>query len=135
MKPLLSVFFAAFLFSACTLDTLEPRYDARNNIIGYYQVEEHSATYNDVTYYSMRISKSRYSREIYLDNFYVDNLRVSAIYEYNNITIPYQVVDGYEIEGVGSFSGNQLKMSYSVKDRYNNSQKDFCETKSWFDYY
>jgi hypothetical protein len=42
----------------------EPRYDSRDKIVGRYDVEEYSDTYNQITEYSIYILKSRYSREI-----------------------------------------------------------------------
>jgi len=134
MKSLIVISLVAIVFSSCIVDTIEPRYDPRDKLVGYYDVEEYSETYNDVTNYSMHISKSGYDREIYLNNFYAVELRIYAIVNYDKITIPYQVADGYEIEGVGTIHGNELHLSYSVKDRYNNSRTDFCETKAWFDY-
>jgi hypothetical protein len=134
MKRLLAIGFLALLFSACADNYYEPRYDPRDKLVGYYEVEEYSETYNDITYYTLRISKSGYDREIYLSNFYDSDLRVYAILDYDKITIPFQVVDGFQIEGIGAVHGNELDLSYSIKDRYNNFRTDFCETKAWFDY-
>jgi hypothetical protein len=121
-------------FGACTVETVEPRYDPRDKIVGYYEVEEFSKTYNDITHYSIHIYKSGYYGEVFLDNFYAADLRVYAILDYDRITIPFQIVDGYEIDGAGSIHGNELDLNYRVKDRYNNSRTDYCETTAWFDY-
>ena len=90
---------------------------------------------NDYTYYSVRISKDNYSnRRIYLNNFYGANVQVYAYVDYTKITIPSQVVDGYEIEGTGTLHGSDLSLNYRVKDWYHNSVTDFCETwgeKDW----
>jgi hypothetical protein len=82
----------------------------------------------------MKVSKARYAREIYLDNFYAADISVYATLDYDKIDIPYQVVDGYEIEGVGTIYGNEIELSYWVKDRYSDTRADFCETRARFDY-
>ena len=134
MKTIILLFFTAIMISSCTIYDVEPRYDRRDKIVGLYEVEEYSETYNDFTYYSLTISKSGYAREIYLHNFYDAGIRVYAVLNYDGITIPYQVVDGYEIEGNGTVFGNELNLSYRVKDRYNNLPSDFCDTKAWLEY-
>jgi hypothetical protein len=135
MKRLMIFAFIALMFSACTIEHIEPRYDARDRIVGYYDVEEYSKTYHDYTYYDLHISRSAYDdREIYLNNFYASDLRVLAVLNQDRITIPFQVVDGYEIEGVGTVHGNEIDFDYSVKDRYNHSYTDFCETTAKLDY-
>ena len=120
-----------FLASASTFYDVEHRYDSRDKFVGYYDVEEFSETYNDITYYEMRISRSRYDREVYLDNFYASDLRVYAIVTFDDIRIPFQVVDGYEIEGSGTLYHDELNLSYRVKDIYDNSVADYCETVAW----
>ena len=109
----------------------EPRYDSRDKIVGRYDVEEYSDTYNQYTQYSIYILKSRYSREIYIDNFYAANIRVNASLDYDRITIPYQIVNGYEVEGGGTVYGNSVSMNYRVKDTYSNSYSDFCQTDAY----
>jgi hypothetical protein len=134
MKRLFSIGLLAFIFSACTEYYYEPRYDPRDRLVGRYEVEEYSETYSDITYYSLRISKSGYDHEIYLSNFYAMDLQVYAILSHGKITIPFQIVDGYEIEGVGSVYDNELILNYRVKDRYNNAPADFCEMNAWLEY-
>jgi hypothetical protein len=134
MKPLIMLFLTALTLTSCYVESVEPRYDARDRIVGNYEVEEYSETYNDFTYYSLYISKSRYVDEIFLDNFYGTEISVHATLAYDKITIPFQVVNGYEIDGVGTIYGNEIELSYRVKDRYNNTRADFCETKATFDY-
>ncbi len=97
-------------------------------MIGQYHVDEYSATYREWIYYSIHISKATSSDKIYMDNFYGSNISVYAFVDYDRITIPYQAVDGYEIEGAGTFQGNYLRLNYSVRDIYENSYTDFCET-------
>lgn len=131
MKNLI-VFAGLLLFAtSCTFYDVEPRYDMREKFIGYYDVEEYSETYNELTLYEMRISKSRYDREIYLDNFYAADLRVYAIVSFDDIRIPFQIVDGFEIEGTGTLHHDELTLTYRVKDTYNHSVADYCETVAW----
>ena len=131
MKKLILFAVLIVFASSCTFYDVEPRYDSREKFLGYYDVEEFSETYNDVTYYEMRISKSRYDREIYLDNFYAADLRVYATVSFDDIRIPFQIVDGYEIEGSGTLHRDELNLSYRVKDIYDNSIADYCETVAW----
>lgn len=131
MKKLILFAVLIVFASSCTFYDVEPRYDSREKFLGYYDVEEFSETYNDVTYYEMRISKSRYDREIYLDNFYAADLRVYATVTFDDIRIPFQIVDGYEIEGSGTLHRDELNLTYRVKDIYDNSTADYCETVAW----
>jgi hypothetical protein len=127
--------FTLLIFScACTIDNNDPRYDQRNDVVGYYDVEEYSQSYNDVTYYSMQISKGRSYDEIVLRDLYADGLRVYAILNYDRITIPFQVVDGYEIDGTGTVYGSKINLDYRVKDRVNNARTDYCQTTARFSY-
>ena len=131
MKNLISFTALVVLATSCTFYDVEPRYDSRDKFVGYYDVEEYSETFNDMTFYEMRISKSAYDREIYLHNFYGADIRVYATVNFDEIRIPYQVVDGYEIEGSGSIYRDELSLSYRVKDLYDDSVSDFCETTAW----
>ena len=131
MKNLISFTALVLLATSCTFYDVEPRYDSRDKFVGYYDVEEYSETYNDMTFYEMRISKSGYDREIYLNNFYGADLRVYATVSFDEIRIPFQVIDGYEIEGSGSIYRNELSLSYRVRDLYDDSVSDFCETTAW----
>ncbi|MGC1241388.1 MAG: hypothetical protein WA874_07360 [Chryseosolibacter sp.] len=125
--------FAALILvvASCNDYDVEPRYDDRNRFVGYYDVEEYSETYDEITTYEMRISRSRYEREIYIDNFYASDLRVYAIVSYDEIRIPFQIVDGFEIEGSGRLRHGELTLSYRVKDTYDYSVADYCETVGW----
>ena len=124
--------FALVVLSACTVYNVEPRYDSRDKITGSYDVEEYSHTWNDNTYYTMRIVKSGsdYS-DIYIRNFYGADIEVYAYVNYDKITIPYQVVDGYEVEGTGTIYGSRMEMNYSVRDTYEYTETDFCEMTAW----
>ena len=131
MRRLLPSLFLAIVAASCDFYDAEPRYDSRDRIIGRYDIEEYSETYNHYTTYSMYIHKSGYSREIYMDNFYAANIRVYAYLDYDRITIPHQIIDGYEVEGAGTVYGTSISMHYRVKDTYSNSYTDFCETDAW----
>ncbi len=127
--------FALLLLASCNVYYAEPRYDSRDQIVGSYDAEEYSDTYDESIYYSMIVSKSSHaSDEIYLNNFCGSNIRVYAYLDYNSITIPFQIVDGYEIEGVGHISESDLSLSYRVKDRISNTRTDFCDTMLYRNY-
>ena len=128
MKRLIFAASLLLVMASCDITIIEPRYDSRDQLVGYYHVEEYSETYDDYTNYTLRISKDyNSSYTIYLNNFYGADISVYARVDYNKITIPYQVVDGYEIEGVGNLSDSELSLNYRVKDLYQNSRTDFCE--------
>ena len=131
MKRLFPILIVAVLVASCDYYDAEPRYDARDKVVGRYDVEEYSETYNHYTTYSMYIRKSGYGREILIDNFYAADIRVYAYLDYDRITIPYQIIDGYEVEGAGTVYGSSISMHYRVKDTYANSYTDFCETDAW----
>jgi hypothetical protein len=131
MKNLI-LFTALLVFaSSCTFYDVEPRYDHRDKFVGYYDVEEYSETYGDYTFYEMRITRSPHDREIFLDNFYAADLRVYAIVSFDDIRIPLQVIDGYEVEGTGTLHHDELNLSYRVKDLLDHSVSDYCETVAW----
>lgn len=131
MKRLLPIAIVALIFTSCDYYDVEPRYDARDRVVGRYDVEEYSETYHQYASYSIYVRKTGYSRDIYIDNFYASNIRVFAYLDYDRITIPYQIVDGYEVEGTGTVYGSSINLHYRVKDTYTNSYTDFCETDAW----
>lgn len=131
MKKLLYLFLLIGL-SSCEFYYLEPGYNVRDRIVGQYEVEEYSETYNDYTRYSIWIDKSSvYSNQFYIDNFYGADIRVCASISYDKITIHRQVVNGYEIEGVGTVYGDEIEFSYSVRDIVTGTRTDFCEATAW----
>ena len=134
MKRLILLLVPAVLLTSCYFEEVQPRYDDRDRVVGWYDMEEYSETYNDMTYYSIKISKSNFYNEIYLDNFYAADIRVYAVLDYNNIRIPFQTVNGYEVEGTGTVHGSEISFNYRVKDLYGNSHADFCETRAIYDY-
>jgi hypothetical protein len=124
------VFFLLLIgLSACEFYYLDPVpvYDNRDSVIGRYDVDEYSETFNDHVSYSVYIKLGRYSDEIYIDNFYDVNVRVHATLVGGRITIRRQTINGYEIEGVGTIYGGEIDFHYSVRDHYSNVSTDFCE--------
>ncbi|HEY9006654.1 hypothetical protein [Ohtaekwangia sp.] len=130
MKRLLFAVSILVVLGSCQVNIIEPRYDARDKVTGYYAMEEFSATFNDYTYYTVQVTKyGNTGNEIYLDNFYGADIQVMAYVNGEKITIPYQVVDDYEIEGTGTMQGLNVSLNYSVRDLYNHTQTNFCETR------
>lgn len=135
MKKLLYATLFLTVLASCDIMIIEPRVDYRDRVIGYYEVEEYSNTYRDYVYYTINITRDgSQGTNIHINNFYGADICVHAFVDYNQITIPYQIVNGYEIEGVGSVSNGDINLDYSVKDLYNHSATDFCETWASRDY-
>lgn len=135
MKPLIMAAALLVLLASCDVTVIEPRYDYRDNVVGYYDIEEYSRTFDDYTYYAVHITKDGYSgNSIYLNNFYGANIRVHAYIDNNRITIPHQIIDDYEVEGVGTLRGSDLSLTYSVRDLYEHTPTDFCDTWAERDY-
>jgi hypothetical protein len=134
MKALIFAMISALMLTSCFYEeSVNTSYDYRDNVVGYYEVEEYSQTFNDKTYYDIDITRSGYGDEVWIDNFYAADISVKAIVNYERIRIPLQIVDGYEIEGSGIVRGSRIDFTYSVRDRYNHSATDFCETTAWLD--
>jgi hypothetical protein len=134
MKKVIIAALLLTTLASCEFNIIEPRYDYRDRVTGFYDVEEYSETYNDYHYYSINVTKYSSSRTVYLNNFYDADLSVYAYVDGDKLTIPLQIVDGYEIEGVGTIHSSDMSMSYRVKDLYNNIRTDFCETWGERDY-
>lgn len=124
------IFGILLVMTSCQIVVTDPNLDPRNQIIGSYQLREYSTTYNSTVTYSIFIYKSGYGNLVYIDNFYGAGLSVSGTLNGNTLTIPWQVQDGYEIEGVARVIGNSLQLSYTVHDAYNYST-DFCSSNAW----
>lgn len=113
---------------------VEPVYDDRDRFVGSYWMEERSQTYNDFTRFSIYIRKSGNYDEVVIENFYNSGVNVRANVDYDKIYIYRQVVNGYEIEGVGTLYGNEIELSYRVRDTYSyHKTTDFCNATAWFD--
>lgn len=131
MKRILPVAITALMMSSC-LYVVEPRVDYRDRILGRYTVDEFSRTFNDYAVYSIRISRSSQGYDVInIDNLYATGLRVKAYVRHDGITIPYQVIDGFEFEGSGTVRGGTVYLYYNVTDRYNWGPTDYLEAEGW----
>ncbi|HEY3430520.1 MAG TPA: hypothetical protein VGK39_07585 [Cyclobacteriaceae bacterium] len=130
MKKLIYLFLLIGL-SSCEFYYLEPRVTERDRLLGVYDVEEYSETFSDYTHYSISIESSGGYNSFVIDNFYGVGVRVRASISYDKITIYRQIIDGYEIEGVGTVYGDEISFSYSVRDLQSGSRTDFCEATAW----
>ena len=120
MKNLL--LFGTILFlGGCEVYIFEDPYvDDRNQFLGNYSVEEYSQVTEQFYTYSMTIKKSCCnSREVKINNFYGVGISVKAIVNNNRLTIPLQLVGGYEIDGTGKINYNKLELTYIVRNLYN----------------
>jgi hypothetical protein len=130
-----TVYFGALVLflSSCVgyYDNEPSSYEVRERFLGSYDVEEHSDTYHETTYYTMFIVRSYHSNEVILDGLYAANLQVYATVSNNYISIPFQVVDGFEIEGSGSYSRGRLDLHFTVYDSYADHARDYCETVAY----
>lgn len=129
MKRSLFFISAIILMTSCVdYHYTEPVYDARDRVVGYYEVEEFSQTYQELISYDIYVSKGRYTNnEIFLDDFYAANTRVLAYVDADRITIPLQVTNGYEIRGSGWVNNGRLTLDYRVKDLERRTYTDYCE--------
>jgi len=131
MKTL--VFIAAILLmTSCDVYYVEPvvpapSYDPRDLFVGSYDLSEYSSTYDEYWDYSVTIYKTGRS-ELVIDNFYNSGLRVYAGFNGNSIIVPWQIVDGYELQGDGYIEGSRLIITYKVRDTCTQSSAwDFCD--------
>lgn len=120
--------------ASCDFYYHDPVYDSRDRIIGRYEMEEFSETFNDHTHYDIWIDRSGSYDGIWIDNFYGVNIRVRATYSYDKIIIKRQIVNGYEVEGVGTVYGSRIAFSYRVKDLYKTYPTDFLDGTAYKDY-
>ena len=134
MKTFIAVAFVLITLTSCDLYVVEEQpysYDNRERVTGRYDVDEYSDTYDEYTYYSVSITTGYGRREIYIDNFYGQGLDVVAYLDGSVIDIPFQVIDGYEIEGHGLVYSDKIDFHYSVTDRYNHGYTDHCDTEAF----
>jgi hypothetical protein len=133
MKTLISVFTILFIATSCgDIYYVEPvvPYDPRDQFTGRYNINEYSSTYDEYWEYGISIYKGSY--DIVIDNFYNSNLRVNAHVNGNQLYIPWQVVDGYELQGDGYVEGSKIVINYKVRDTYTQgSAWDFCNATGW----
>jgi len=131
MKTAAWIVLIAFSLSSCIIESVEPRYDNRDRFVGFYQVEEYSSTFRQFANFPMEVRRSGSRDEIRMINFYDSEISIYARVSGSSINIPFQIVDGYEIEGSGYLSGGELLLDYRVRDRYSNVPVDYCESRAW----
>jgi hypothetical protein len=132
MKTIISLVILSVVLVSCVDYHEEVRYDFRDRVIGRYSVEEYSETFNEHVYYTMYVSKDYSSADgIYLEDFYADGIQVYAYMNNDRITIPFQISEGYEIEGHGTYYRGEFILDYSVRDRYSNAPTDYCSTVAY----
>lgn len=133
MKTKVILFALLVVLTSCDIMIVEPVYQDRDRVIGSYQIEESSQTYNDYTRFSIFIRKSGSYDDVIIENFYNADVNIRATVVSDKIYISRQVVDGYEIEGIGTFYGDEIQFSYKVRDTYSyNKPTDFCNATAWF---
>ncbi|MFZ5971021.1 MAG: hypothetical protein ACOYXA_05475 [Bacteroidota bacterium] len=130
----ISMLWVALLLFGCEVMVVEPIADPRDEVVGWYEVEEYSETYNVYTDYAIRITKAGNGSDVYLHNFYGIELRVIGEVRNNKIFIPWQLVEGYEVEGIGTIQGTGIRFHFNVTDRYSDGPTDFCEAEAWLDW-
>lgn len=119
MKKLL--LFGAILFlGGCEIYIFEDPYvDERDLFIGNYHVDEYSQITEQHYTYNMTIRKACCnSREVKISNFYGIGITVKAIVNNNRLTIPLQLVGGYEIDGTGKMTYDRLELTYVVRNLF-----------------
>jgi hypothetical protein len=134
MKTLFSVLAILIFATSCNMYYVEPvpvvPYDPRDQFTGKYSINEYSSTYDESWAYDMSIYKSQY--DLSIDNFYNTGLRVNAQVNGTSLSIPWQIVDGYELQGDGFVEGSKITINYKIRDTYtNNSPWDFCSATGW----
>jgi hypothetical protein len=132
MKTLVFAIAVSLLATSCDVYYVDPVpvYDARDQFVGNYDINEYSSTYDEYWEYGMSIYKS--SGEIVIDNFYNSGLRVYANVNGDRLYIPWQVVEGYELQGDGYVEGLKIVINYKVRDTYTQgSPWDFCNATGW----
>lgn len=119
MRKLLLLMIVAATFTACDVYVVEPVYDPRDQVVGTYDVNEYSETYQDNLRYTITIRRSSaYQDEVVIDNFYAADIAIRAIVDFDRISIPHQIVNGYEVQGAGTVNGDRISLTYSVTDLY-----------------
>jgi len=131
MKTRILVIASSILLLSCDILVIEPQYDERDRIAGSYVMKEYSQTYNESAQYNVYVRKtgSVYSNDVTIENFYNANVDVWAEMIGDKIYISRQVVNGYEIEGVGTIYYDEIRFNYSVKDLYYKSPLTFVNLK------
>jgi len=129
----LSIFLLSLVIaSGCEVIIVEPVYDPRDKFVGNYEFEEYSETWDEILTYHISIRKSSHDdHEVYIKNFYGASINVYAFVEDHHITIPFQEVDMYEIEGSGTWIDGEISFTYYVHDLLEDVPADFCQGLAW----
>ena len=134
MKRALPFIFLALLAS-CELYIYEEPvpWDDRDMFVGHYHMEEYSQTTGRIDTYNITVDKAwNRAHEVRIRNFYGIGLKVYGIVDGNRLTIPLQVVDGFEIEGTGRVVGDRLNLSFIARDLYDvPTYTDFVDAEGW----
>ena len=131
MKKLIYGISLLLALSACEVVVVEP-YDPRERIIGDWEIEEYSQTFDEIYLFPITISRFGGDGEsVRIHNFYDSNLSVRAYLVGNKIQIPFQVVDFYEISGVGTIHGDEITFNYAVYDQIYGGLTDHCVATAW----
>lgn len=131
MKTFIALAITLVTATSCYFED-DGNFDNRRRITGSYDMEEHSETFNQILHYRLWITTVGCDEnEVYLENFYDADLRVRAIMRGDKLTIPYQVIDGYEIEGTATIFNNEIHFNYRVEDRYSYEPVNFCEARAF----
>jgi hypothetical protein len=132
-RSFLSIFLVAALslfLAGCYIDN-EPAYDPALRVVGSYWVEEYSHTFDEFTEFEIRVYQNGTSRVV-ITNFYGADLDVNASVSGNTIYIPFQVRNGYEVEGRGTFANGDLQLEYTVRDTYDSHWvRNVCDADAW----
>jgi hypothetical protein len=116
-----------FLFTGCQI-VVEEVYSPASRLVGTYEVDEWSETYELQAYFDIYIHDDPYSTDIiYINNFYDSGIKVWARVTGSRVRIPLQTAGPYEIEGSGSYYAGELNIDYSVRDLYSHTAyPDYC---------
>jgi hypothetical protein len=133
MKKLL--FFLTFtsIMTACEFIYVEDTgTDNIFRLTGTYRVDEYSRKYQNYYQYSIWVSRSNHSHCVRIDNVYDEGMSVEASVYGTTIEIPYQIVNGFAIEGTGYWNTDHINLNYTIVDTYSPySRKDFCDLSGW----
>lgn len=119
------------LLSSCDVTFIEGPYDSRDDFTGRFEAEEYSETFDQFSYYNIRIVKDSdsFSNTVYIRNFYAVDIEIFAEINGGRISIPRQIIEGYIVEGTGRRENGDIYLTYSVEDTFTpNRATDFCNT-------
>ena len=132
MKKYLLGLLALLLISSCEVLVIEEYpYDVRENFTGRFEAEEYSETFDEFTYYDVRVLREADigSPIVYLRNFYGFGIEVYAEVYGDKLTIPTQRIDGFVIQGTGRLDYEDIILTYSVEStERGNRYIEFCNT-------